>query len=239
MSSDIPAKQREGGQVLAPNAPRPPILAEGALEPIIAVLPTNATANRIGDRDIRGALLATLDQRNQGSDTLVISELSIAFGYVKLDVAVLNGRLHGYEIKSDRDTLARLERQMEWYARVCDRLTIVTTERYLEAVERAVPSWCGIIVASVEAATMSLAPVQEPSDNPEWDIHALLLLLWQDETQQLARNFGLKVPRQLAKGLTHRLLASRVPHDVLRSETLSRLRARDTWTPNQLWRADS
>ncbi len=196
------------------------------------------TANRVSDRDIRAVLLSALDDRNPGPDALVVSELPIGLGYVKLDVAVLNGRLDGYEIKSDLDTLARLGRQMEWYARVCDRLTIVTTKKYLAEVQQAVPSWCGIVVADVHHGAIALDTTREAADNPDWDIRALLLMLWQSETQQLARSYGLRVPRQLSKGLTHQALAHRLPHDMLRAETLSRLRARKTWTPKQLWRAE-
>jgi hypothetical protein len=39
---------------------------------------------------------------------LVLDELGIDHGRQRADIAVINGRMTGYEIKSDRDTLAPL-----------------------------------------------------------------------------------------------------------------------------------
>ena len=48
-------------------------------------------------------------------DALVIDELGIMHGKARVDIAVINGSIHGYEIKSSMDTLKRLPRQMAAY----------------------------------------------------------------------------------------------------------------------------
>jgi len=61
---------------------------------------------------------------------------------------VVNGKLHGYEIKSDADTLKRLPAQAEVYSAVFDLVTIVVGEHHLDTVRAIVPEWWGIVKAA-------------------------------------------------------------------------------------------
>jgi hypothetical protein len=66
------------------------------------------TVTRMRDGDIRAALHAHLIVEHQEEpDTRFLDELSLC-GLVRVDVAVINGTLAGYELKSDQDTLRRL-----------------------------------------------------------------------------------------------------------------------------------
>src|ERR1700674_1251921 len=68
------------------------------------------------DSEIRAALRAKLHSiHSQDPETVVIDELSLCQGDARVDMAVVNGSLSGYEIKSDRDTLTRLPRQLAVY----------------------------------------------------------------------------------------------------------------------------
>ncbi|MFJ5146896.1 sce7726 family protein, partial [Glutamicibacter sp. NPDC088455] len=83
------------------------------------------------DIDIRLALDERL-QRKHGNDpnVLIRHELGVDMGNRRVDLAVLNGHLAGWEIKSDRDTLLRLPEQADAFSKVMDYLTIVTTAKY-------------------------------------------------------------------------------------------------------------
>ena len=59
-------------------------------------------------------------------DTKIIDEMGLNLGSSIIDIAVVNGNMLGYEIKSDRDTLNRLNSQIEQYNKVFDYLNIVT-----------------------------------------------------------------------------------------------------------------
>src|SRR4051812_4946444 len=101
------------------------------------------------DRDIRGALWTLLHQEHKDdADTLVLDELGICEGAARADVAVVNGSLAAFEIKSDRDTLARLPAQAEAYQRVFDQVTIIVGGRYIERIVEAVPDSWGIVQAA-------------------------------------------------------------------------------------------
>jgi hypothetical protein len=63
------------------------------------------------DSDIRKLLLSHLSSQDEDNPSLVVEELGLNQGDARIDVAVVNGHLHGYEIKSDRDSLRRFHRQ--------------------------------------------------------------------------------------------------------------------------------
>ena len=86
--------------------------------------------DRISDLDIRPALYTMLRQSHAGeAQTVFIQELGICQGLARIDIAVVNKVLHGYEIKSDRDSLRRLPSQVEMYSKVVDKATIVVGYR--------------------------------------------------------------------------------------------------------------
>lgn len=62
------------------------------------------------------------------------------------DAVVLNGTSHVYEIKSDMDSLERLDRQIAAYLKMFDFITIITTERFYNAVDSRAPKGVGIMV---------------------------------------------------------------------------------------------
>ena len=85
---------------------------------------TGLSKKRTDDPVIREALVRKrLRPFRQDMDLLVLQELGLAHARVRVDVAVLNGVLHGYEIKSDRDNLNRLESQLEIYQQALQKLT--------------------------------------------------------------------------------------------------------------------
>ena len=111
-------------------------------------------------------------------------------GRVRLDVAVVNGLLHGYEIKSDRDSLRRLHGQVDVYGRVLDQATLVVGDRYLTAVSDLVPSWWGVLHAHVEDEELGFRLLRRPRRNPGKDPHALVELLWADHAMKLLEQRG-------------------------------------------------
>jgi hypothetical protein len=58
--------------------------------------------------------------------TLILEELGLKHGAARIDIAVVNGDLHGYELKSDSDTLSRLPRQATHLRLPCDVVVVPT-----------------------------------------------------------------------------------------------------------------
>jgi hypothetical protein len=64
----------------------------------------------------------------------------------KADCVVLNGTSTVYEIKSEFDSTARLQRQIAAYRRVFDRVNVVTSARQIDSVRRVVDENIGLVV---------------------------------------------------------------------------------------------
>ena len=66
------------------------------------------------DPEIRRQLRCRLEQEfGNDANALILDELGVCCGRVRADMAVVNGELKGFEIKSDQDTLLRLRSQVE------------------------------------------------------------------------------------------------------------------------------
>ena len=103
----------------------------------------------------------------------------------RADVAVVNGQLHGYEIKSDRDSLRRLGAQAVLYSRVFDQVTLVCGDRHVSQALDFVPSWWEVLRIVPTAQGPIFKSVRRGRKNPNRDILALTELLWREEAMAL------------------------------------------------------
>lgn len=141
----------------------------------------------LSDAEIRPALRSYLrTSLAQDANTVVVEELGLCRGQVRVDLALVNGLLHGYEIKSDRDTLRRLERQVEVYGKVLDRATLVAGDRHLAEALPLVPAWWGVLRFYVaDDGRPRFKPFRKGCRNPAQDPRSLVELLWLDDALAL------------------------------------------------------
>jgi hypothetical protein len=183
------------------------------------------------DRDVREAIRRKLAADYASDpDTRIVEEMGIWSGSVRIDVAVINGDLTGYELKSDRDTLQRLPTQAELYSRVFDRICLVVGSRHEGKARRIVPRWWGVILATQYNDGVELRTVREPQLNPKRQPLSWAQLLWRDEA------LGILDRRNLARGVRskpvgdiHRRLAASIPLDDLSHEVRAVLKGRLGW----------
>ena len=138
------------------------------------------------DRDIRAALLPVLKKKYLHSEQdLALEEFKC--NSARADIAVMNGVMHGFEIKSDSDTLFRLSDQVSAYEGVFDLITVVVGRRLLEAVEADLPPHCGIILARLTDGRVRLTHKRPAKKNPNQRPRDLARLLWKSEALDLLR----------------------------------------------------
>jgi hypothetical protein len=104
------------------------------------------------DKDIRQPLIREL-RRSHDTDTLLVDEFGLCQGDVRVDVAVINSALNGFEIKSDSDTLDRLPAQQHVYSKVLDTVTIVAGEKHVDGILKIVPEWWSVRSARLVGGT--------------------------------------------------------------------------------------
>src|SRR5258708_8210067 len=136
------------------------------------------------DIDIRRALRKTILLHENEPDTLIVEELGLCQGIARVDMAVGNGSVHGYEIKSERDTLTRLPAQTDVYNRALDFVTIVAAQIHADKISSIIPTWWGIWIAVQESDGVKFQKKREPRENPSIDPFALAQLLWREEALQ-------------------------------------------------------
>lgn len=142
------------------------------------------------DLDIRKAIHDQVFREHKNDpSTIIINELGIRQGTARVDIAVVNSRLHGYEIKSAHDDLRRLSRQTQLYSEVFDHITLVVTEQHADEVLEYIPEWWELMIAvsanSDREIQFELA--REGKNNPEIIARSLAEFLWRDEALAILR----------------------------------------------------
>ena len=147
--------------------------------------------NWLSDTDIRLALLPQLRVMYAAEpQTVFIEELGLCQGRARIDIAVVNGVIHGYEIKSDRDSLRRLAGQVEIYSKVVDRATIVVGNRHLAEALASVPNWWGVLQIEENSRGVSFKLIRKGHHNPQIEARSLVELLWLDDAIDLLSRLG-------------------------------------------------
>jgi hypothetical protein len=187
----------------------------------------------MGDVHIRAALKRDLLSQYKGDhQTVIIEELGVQHGASRIDLVVVNGVLHGFELKSDRDTLTRLPEQARAYNAVFDQVTLVVAERHLCRAVDLIPDWWGIRAARGETDGLSFCDLKLPMNNPSPDPLSVVSLLWRAEALDFLKELG------GAQGMRSRSRAD-IYFEVISRAAFGRVRDRVRWClrERQDWRA--
>ncbi len=167
----------------------------------------------LNDQAIREAMLAKpLRSHVQDDRTLVIHELGLVHARRRVDLAVINGVVHGYEIKSAVDGLERLPDQLETYSQALQKLTLVVADRHVDPVLDKAPGWCGVWrVYRGPRGGMWFQVLRRTLRNPAVDRFMLAHLLWRDEAQAILKEQGVdKVTLRAPRATLYEALAETV-----------------------------
>jgi hypothetical protein len=113
-------------------------------------------------------------------------------GSSKADIAILNGTMTVYEIKSERDSLSRLEQQLANYRKVFAAVFVIAGENHVEAVLRAAPSDIGVMSLS---RRYQIKTLREAENSPSRICPlAAFDAMRTKEAAEILRYLGLEVP---------------------------------------------
>lgn len=181
------------------------------------------------DMDMR-LLLGRHLQATLGDDTLIVHEFGVCNGQARVDVAAINGALHGWEIKSAFDTLARLEGQAEVYSQVLDYVTLVVDQKHLGLAVGLVPPWWGVLEVFVDPVSgPGVRPVRPATLNPAVVPEKLVRLLWRDELWLELSERGRRGLSRAGVDTLAAWLVEDTDLDELRAAVRHRLRTRPGW----------
>jgi hypothetical protein len=145
-----------------------------------------------------------------------VDEFWVPRSHERADLAVIGRSLDGFEIKTERDTLGRLPRQIDAYGRLFDRCSVVVAEKHRDEATALLPAWWGITTVRVNGG-VSFTEVREPRRNPALDPEILVRLLWREEAMIALVKLGGAPDERASRGTLWR--------DLLEAASLTQLRA--------------
>jgi hypothetical protein len=134
----------------------------------------------------------------------VIAELTVPVSRERADLAVVGEQIWCYEIKSARDSLRRLQRQISAFERVAHRCVLVAATRHLPLAASQVGEHWGLLEAPEDDSPLRWH--RTPEVNTELDRKMLLRLLWREEAESALR----QVDGEPRPGRRHRSLLGEI-----------------------------
>ena len=189
------------------------------------------------DLMIRNAMynkLATIQKYDP--TTIIVPEVEICMGYSRADIMMVNGILHGFEIKSDRDTLERLKSQIGYYEQVFEKITIIIGEKFTNEITSIIPQYWGIIEASFyKNGSIKLSKLRTPKKNIYIDEYSLVQLLWKDEILEELSLMKLdKGIRSKSRNYLAQTLVENTSKKILLDIVKNKLKSRNSWRSYKL-----
>jgi hypothetical protein len=161
----------------------------------------------------------------------IVDELGLMHGACRADIAVVNGLLVGYEIKSEEDSLSRLERQIGAYDAIFDLINLIVCEKHRPIATDRLPKHWGIIVSVRELkGGIKFRRQRKAARNPNVDPFSLARLLWKSEAIEVLEKLGEK--RGLlrsSKAVLYRKLIDQISLQHLKRVVRTYLKKREGW----------
>jgi len=112
---------------------------------------------KLNEQKIKEILISSLlTKKIITNETTIINELPIEDAKRRIDLAIINkGKITAYEIKSDFDTLNRLEGQVHKYLEYCDKVVVISTKKHIHQVLTTLPE--NIEVLLIENSRIKVA----------------------------------------------------------------------------------
>lgn len=180
-----------------------------------------SVANQMTETEIRNALINRLAASTSGAKAAFISEMFVDKFSRRADLVMANGKLSVFEIKSERDTLERLEGQISSYKNFFEEVTVVCATRHQPNVEAIVSENIGVWLIDAEG---HLSVLRKARAGQLPSIENWLSFLPVDEIKKLLRDNGLRTSGNRSILVE---AASLLPIKSVRTYVLSFLKRRD------------
>ena len=181
------------------------------------------------DIDIRMPLINELMKINAAHSHRIIEEMAVCDGDARVDIAVANGKLCGYEIKSNADTLERLPLQQSCYDKTFDTVSIVVGEKYEKIIKDYVPDYWGILVIKERNDDLKLVKRRRAKINKNVDGNALLELLWREEILLLLKTKKIRGLSGKNKRVLRQIAMQNFKLKEIKNYTRETLKSRENW----------
>lgn len=183
----------------------------------------------LDDFTIRNSLKTRLKKQGLASE-LIFDELAVNRGIAIADIVAFFEKPHCFEIKSDIDSLTRLEKQSYVYSSSFPKVSLVTTEKHISQAIKIIPAWWGLILAKKFRGKVTLKYLRKSSTNPVSTKEYLSRLLWNSELKHELKKRNIRYTQKSARAELSNLLAENTSQELIfklvRGKLLERKQAR-------------
>ncbi|OYD41175.1 sce7726 family protein [Sphingobacterium cellulitidis] len=163
------------------------------------------------------------------SNCKVIDELDLSVAKARIDIAVLNGSMYGYEIKSASDTLNRLQSQVDAYSKIFDYLSIITEEKYIKKIQSTIPNWIGIYLCEEESNKCTIKRIRAPKKNKLKEGFYLAKLLWREELIDCLNIYNIPFNKKDRNWILCEIISNNLNIDTLSDYVRESIKLRSKW----------
>lgn len=142
-------------------------------------------------------------------------------------IGVIDGRLIGFEIKSDSDSYTRLKTQTRDYDEFCDVNYLVIGKTHQKYAHNHIPPYWGIICVYEEENEIKVELIQIPGENPKVSMKKQIEFLWRPELYQIQKWNNLPEYKQKSKQFVREKIIEKIPETVLKMQMTDLLFERD------------
>ena len=184
---------------------------------------------RFDESQIKRLVLEHLrSERQIDSKSVIASEFVLAGSGNRIDLAIWNGEFIGIEIKSEFDTLRRLNSQISSYQKCFDRVIIVAAEKHITEVDV-------LFSSNVELWKLNsdgrLSVYSQSAGKTELGKTELIRML---SLPQLRKFVGLSARADVPRSML-RMIAEEMPIDFIRAAVVSSFREGFAETSAAFW----
>lgn len=133
----------------------------------------------------------------------------------------------GFEIKSDRDSLERLEHQIRDYSRFCDYNYLVTGAKYIDKAAEILPEFWGIYCITENSGELTISLRREAELSPKVRLQNQLKFLWRAELIDIMKRHKIRGYSSRNKSKIRRLLLDSMDKQELKQELYEMMMERD------------
>ncbi len=182
---------------------------------------------KLRDDQMRSILFESYE--NQGNRIRFFEEFRFGRKTRADALLVTEFEMIGFEFKSDRDNLNRLERQIHDYERFCDRNYLVTGQKFREKASSEIPKHWGIYCIYLnDEDVLQLECIRKAEPNKKrMRLHNQLRLLWRSELIPLIKKYKLGGVTAYNKLELVRKLEHHLSKEQLQLELMNTLLERD------------
>lgn len=142
---------------------------------------------------IKAALIDWLYAKGLVTDAVVVSEMVVSNWARRADIAVANGRLYGFEIKSEFDSLKRLPGQIESFQKHFDKVTVVAASKFIPYIVKNYPDEVGVLEVCVRNLGVEFRQIRSGRICEVKDYSTISSFMTKVEIERLLKSEGIIV----------------------------------------------